>query len=444
MRKEFRGGVRATTLVAAVDSSTLVLSIATPTGWPDGGVGPFVVAIDRGNEREELVLCESRVDQTITVVSGGRGHDLTTAKTHDIGATVEHVLDAATLDEVNRLANVLGAPGEMYVFDGSDVVAVPAPDDDGEVLVADLALPGKMKWDGITGTALPLADGAVTTPKLADEAVTSAKLASLAVGSDKLENAAVIAAKLADGAVTNAKLRHSVARSIIGRSASSSGEPGDIEASADGQVLRRAGTTLGFGQVAAAGLAASAVTTDKIANTAVSEAKLAAGAVSATKLADVAVTTAKLANAAVSSAKIADGAVTNAKLGNNSVNTAKLASSAVGTTQLANSAVTEAKLDSSNSFATAASGWTQNIRLRRIGNTVWVSGTAARTGVALGSLTTAATIASAFRPAAQPGDQTATTSAGNIRAVRVTTGGSIQVDGINNGEVVTFNWMYTV
>ncbi len=47
--------------------------------------------------------------------------------------------------------------------------------------------------------------------------------------------------------VTNAALRNSAATSVIGRSAGTTGDPGDIAASADGQVLRRAGGVLGFG-----------------------------------------------------------------------------------------------------------------------------------------------------------------------------------------------------
>lgn len=51
------------------------------------------------------------------------------------------------------------------------------------------------------------------------------------------------------GKVTSAMLRSSVATSIIGRSANSLGVPADIQATADGQVLRRSGTTLGFGPI---------------------------------------------------------------------------------------------------------------------------------------------------------------------------------------------------
>jgi hypothetical protein len=63
---------------------------------------------------------------------------------------------------------------------------------------------------------------------------------------------------LAGGSVTDTILRDSAALSVIGRSANSSGDPADIAAGTDGHVLRRSGTTLGFGTVANAGLRDSA------------------------------------------------------------------------------------------------------------------------------------------------------------------------------------------
>ena len=55
---------------------------------------------------------------------------------------------------------------------------------------------------------------------------------------------------LLDGAVTDAKLRDSAALSVIGRSANTTGDPADIAAASDHQVLRRSGTSIGFGAVA--------------------------------------------------------------------------------------------------------------------------------------------------------------------------------------------------
>lgn len=52
-------------------------------------------------------------------------------------------------------------------------------------------------------------------------------------------------------AVTDSKLRQSAALSVIGRSANSTGNVADISAGTDGDILRRSGTSLGFGNIGA-------------------------------------------------------------------------------------------------------------------------------------------------------------------------------------------------
>jgi hypothetical protein len=60
---------------------------------------------------------------------------------------------------------------------------------------------------------------------------------------------AAVDTSLDDNEVSDAKLRDSAATSVIGRSQNSAGDPADIAATSDGQVLRRAGGTLGFGEI---------------------------------------------------------------------------------------------------------------------------------------------------------------------------------------------------
>lgn len=72
--------------------------------------------------------------------------------------------------------------------------------------------------------------------------------------------AGAVATTIAANAVTNTKLRDSAALSVIGRSANSTGDPADIAAGTDGHVLRRSGTTLGFGTITQA--AVTNLTTD--------------------------------------------------------------------------------------------------------------------------------------------------------------------------------------
>lgn len=66
-------------------------------------------------------------------------------------------------------------------------------------------------------------------------------------------------ANIQANAADNTIIRDSAALSVIGRSANSTGDPADIAAGSDGHVLRQSGTTLGFGQVVAAGIAVDTV-----------------------------------------------------------------------------------------------------------------------------------------------------------------------------------------
>jgi len=71
---------------------------------------------------------------------------------------------------------------------------------------------------------------------------------------------------ISSGAVTNSKFRNSNPLTVVGRSANSVGSVADISAGTDGHVLRRSVTTLGFGQIVAAGITDGTITLAKMAN----------------------------------------------------------------------------------------------------------------------------------------------------------------------------------
>jgi hypothetical protein len=95
-----------------------------------------------------------------------------------------------------------------------------------------------------------------------------------AVTEVKIATSAVTETKIGFNAVSNAKIRQSAALSVIGRSFNSLGNVADITAGTDGHVLRRSGTTLGFGLIQAANIDTDAVTTAKIQNSNVTLAKI--------------------------------------------------------------------------------------------------------------------------------------------------------------------------
>lgn len=86
------------------------------------------------------------------------------------------------------------------------------------------------------------------------------------IGSAKIPDNAIGTTEIAADAVGDSDLRNSAALSVIGRSANSVGDPADITAGTDNHVLRRSGTSLGFGTVATGGIADDAVTYAKLQN----------------------------------------------------------------------------------------------------------------------------------------------------------------------------------
>lgn len=139
------------------------------------------------------------------------------------------------------------------------------------------AISSTMLATGAVGSA-QLAAASVTNAKLGTDAVLAANIGNLNVTTAKIADANVTTGKIADNAVDNTKLRDSAGLSVIGRTSSVVGDPADIVAAADGQVLRRLGTNVGFGTVGTAGIADGAITGAKIASdTSVSIGQLSVG-----------------------------------------------------------------------------------------------------------------------------------------------------------------------
>jgi len=69
---------------------------------------------------------------------------------------------------------------------------------------------------------------------------------------------------IANNAVTNAKFRQSAGLSVVGVTGNSTADVADITASSDGTVLRRSGTSIGFGTINTSGIADASVTEAKL------------------------------------------------------------------------------------------------------------------------------------------------------------------------------------
>lgn len=145
MRKQYSGTAPLTTLTVGVDddAGTLTLVCADLAGWPLGGTAPFVATIGRNTTLEEKVLVNTRVSNTLNLVS--RGYDGTSRRAHLAGATIEHTIDAATIDEVNRLANLATITGQIIVFNGT-VFTVLSPGADWDVLMSMASDTNDIGW----------------------------------------------------------------------------------------------------------------------------------------------------------------------------------------------------------------------------------------------------------------------------------------------------------
>lgn len=97
------------------------------------------------------------------------------------------------------------------------------------------------------GEAIDITNGTGSITILAEDATSSNK----GVATFNTANFTVTAGDVvvATNGISNSNIRQSGANSVIGRSANSTGNVADISASADGDVLRLSGTTLGFGDV---------------------------------------------------------------------------------------------------------------------------------------------------------------------------------------------------
>jgi Repeat of unknown function (DUF5907) len=274
---------------------------------------------------------------------------------------------------------------------------------------ASITAPGYYYFDGsawqkiATGNTLntSLASGNILVGNASNVAT-----AVMPIGDVAISNTG--ATSIGAGKVTNGHLASAAALTVKGNATNAAASPTDIAAGTDGYVLRRNGTSLGFGTVATAGIADGAITTNKIATDAITSTQIATGAVSNADLASAAALTVKgnATNAAASPTDIAAGTdgyvlrrsgttlgfgtVDTAGITDGAVTTAKIATGAVSNADLASAAALTVKGNATNAAAspTDIAAGTDGYVLRRSGTSLGF-GTVATAGIADGAITTA-------------------------------------------------------
>jgi microcystin-dependent protein len=163
--KDYAGGAEATTLASGFTIGGTTLTVADGSSYPTGTGGPFVVVVDRGLASEEKFLIDTTSGTNgVTFNIQQAGYDGTTTSNHSSGATVEHCIDAYTLEQANRYVNLQTSKGDLVAHTGT-TTARHAVGSNNTVLVADSAQSNGIKWSTIDVNSL--ASGAVTLAKLA-------------------------------------------------------------------------------------------------------------------------------------------------------------------------------------------------------------------------------------------------------------------------------------
>lgn len=203
MPREYAGGAKRTQLVGDITAASTTFTVADATSWPTGAVGPFAIALNLGRAGEEKVLVQSRSGNTLTVATGGRGYDGTTAATHQSGADVDHVLTAIDIREATSVTTAEGTAFNSARLGGISAPLYLLTSDANAAYVAKSGVATAKVVTSETSTATSFSDLATVGPTVTVTTGTRA----LVLISANIENAANLFASVGvaiSGATTRA------------------------------------------------------------------------------------------------------------------------------------------------------------------------------------------------------------------------------------------------
>ena len=198
-------------------------------------------------------------------VSDGDKGDITVSGTGTVFSLDSGVVSYAKMQDVSATARILGRktagagdPEEMTLSELLDFI--------GSAAQGDILYRGASGWArlpaGSAGQVLE-SGGAGANPAWGTDDTGGGGVSDGDKGDIVVSGTGTVF-NIDANAVSDAKFRQSAGLSVVGRSANSTGNTADITAANDGEVLRRSGTALGFGTVAAGGIADNAVTDGKL------------------------------------------------------------------------------------------------------------------------------------------------------------------------------------
>ena len=197
IHKSFDGGAQTTALTSGFTSGAATLSVANGTSFPDGSSGPFVVVVDRGLANEEKFLIDTTSGASnVTFTIQQAGYDGTSAVNHNIGATVDHCLDAYTVEQANRYVNLQTTKGSLITHTGTTTTSLTASATNNLTLLTDSTTANGIKWGQVVEASI--ATNAVTDVKIA----TGVALSKLAAGALPT-TITVASANIVDGTIVD-------------------------------------------------------------------------------------------------------------------------------------------------------------------------------------------------------------------------------------------------
>lgn len=159
-RRQYAGAASATTTTSDINTVQLSVTIASTVGWPStAGVQFWVVFGPEAVATLEKCLVTIS-GSTLTIITGGRGGDGTTAVAHASGTTVYPVLTSQDADEANTVAAAFTAGINAAV---ATFIATPSS--------ANLA--ATMSDETGTGSAVFATSPTLVTPILGNASATS-------------------------------------------------------------------------------------------------------------------------------------------------------------------------------------------------------------------------------------------------------------------------------
>ena len=225
----------------------------------------------------------------------------------------------------------------------------------------------KLNADAVTTDKIAI-DG-VTTPDIINAAITNPKLGADAVTTDKIQADAVTTPDILDKAVTTDKILNGTANQVLVTNGAGTAATWTDQSNLIPNIVVDAATIIGngtagnpltVGVIQTADINDDAVTTLKIANSAVTNGKLNADAVTTDKIATDGVTTPDIINAAITNPKLGADAVTTDKIQADAVTTPDILDKAVTTSKILNGTANQVLV--TNGAGTAAT-WTDQSNL---------------------------------------------------------------------------------